>query len=152
MISVLFGFQEPQIQRIVTSVRTAFMTDFVPNNLGFHHITHEDFRKKHTTKTASTLFSSGPDDAIVVLDGTYIYIQKSSDYDFQRRSYSMHKNRSLLKPMVIVGTDGYILDIVRPYKQGCIHHKAFHDGEITQPSLGSKKMIYLLLIEDFVMQ
>ena len=95
MISVLFGLQEPQIQRIVTSVRTAFMTDFVPNNLGFHHITYEDFCKKHTTKTASTLFSSGPDDAIVVLDGTYIYIQKSSDYDFQRRSYSMHKNRSL---------------------------------------------------------
>ena len=124
MISVLFGLQEPQIQRIVTSVRTAFMTDFVPNNLGFHHITHEDFCKKHTTKTASTLFSSGPDDAIVVLDGTYIYIQKSSDYVFQRRSYSMHKNRSLLKSMVIVGTDGYILDIVRPYFADCSNNDA----------------------------
>ena len=139
MISVLFGLQEPQIQCIVTNVRTAFMTDFVPNNLGFHHITHEDFCKKHTTKTASTLFSSGPDDAIVLLDGTYIYIQKSSDNVFQRRSYSMHKNSSLLKPMVIVGTDGYILDIVRPYKQGCIHHKAFHDGKSPSQVLVQRK-------------
>lgn len=115
MISVLIGLQEPQIQRIIYSVRTAFMTDFVPGNLGFEHISREDFCKNHTSQVASSLFSTCPDDAIIVLDGTYIYIQKSSDYDFQRRSYSTHKNRSLLKPMVIVGTDGYILDVIGPY-------------------------------------
>lgn len=115
MISVLIRLQEPQIQRIIYSDRTAFMTDFVPGNLGFEHISREDFCKNHTSQVASSLFSTCPDDAIIGLDGTYIYIQKSSDYDFQRRSYSTHKNRSLLKPMVIVGTDGYILDVIGPY-------------------------------------
>lgn len=38
MISVLIGLQEPQIQRIIYSVRRAFMTDFVPGNLGFELI------------------------------------------------------------------------------------------------------------------
>lgn len=99
MISVLI--QEPRMQRIIYSVRTAFMTDFVPGNLVFKHISREDFCKNHTTQVASSLFSTCPDDAIIVLDGTYIYIQKSSDYDFQRRSYSMHKNRSLLELMDI---------------------------------------------------
>lgn len=91
IISVLIGLQESQIQRIIYSVRTAFMTDFVPGNLGFEHISREDFCKNHTTQVASSLFFPCPDDAIIVLDGTYIYIQKSSDYDFQRRSYSTQR-------------------------------------------------------------
>ena len=63
-----------------------------------------------------TLFSQHKDEtAIIVLDGTYIYIQKSADYAFQRMSFSMHKHRLLLKLMVIVGTDGYILSILGPY-------------------------------------
>lgn len=61
------------------------------------------------------LYFPCPGDANFVFDGTYIYIQMSSDYVFQRRSYSTHKSRSLLKPMVIVGTDGYILDVIGPY-------------------------------------
>lgn len=101
MISVLIGLQEQHFQRIIYSVRTAFMTDFVPENLGFEHISREDFCKNPTTQVASSLFSTCPGDAIIVLDGTYIYIQRSSDYDFQRLSYSTHRNRSLLKPMDI---------------------------------------------------
>lgn len=80
MISVLIGHQEPQIQCIICSVRAAFMTDFDPG-----HISREDFCKNQTTQVASSLFHMY-NDAIIVLVGTYIYIQKSSDYDFERRS------------------------------------------------------------------
>lgn len=52
---------------------------------------------------------------MLVLDGTYVYVQKSSDYEFQRKVYSSHKNRSLVKPMMVVGTDGYILSAIGPY-------------------------------------
>lgn len=54
-ISVLI--QEPQIQRIIYNVWPAFMTDFVPGNLGFEHISRKDFCKNHTTQVASSLFS-----------------------------------------------------------------------------------------------
>ena len=37
------------------------------------------------------------------------------DYLFQRKSYSMHKNRPLVKPMMVVGSDGYILTVFGPY-------------------------------------
>ena len=45
----------------------------------------------------------------------HIYIQKSHKYKFQRRCFSMHKHRPLLKPMVVTSTDGYILSILGPY-------------------------------------
>ena len=53
--------------------------------------------------------------SIAVADGTYIYIEKSGDYSFQRRSYSVHKGRPLVKPMMLVPTDGYILTVLGPY-------------------------------------
>ena len=60
------------------------MQDFVPNVLGFGHITHEEFVRDHTTPTAKTLFSSDNDDAaIIVMDGTYIYIQKAQTTIFK---------------------------------------------------------------------
>ncbi|KAK3085070.1 hypothetical protein FSP39_023793 [Pinctada imbricata] len=52
---------------------------------------------------------------VLVLDGTYIYIQKSLHFQFQRRSYSLHKGRPLVKPMVIVTTSGYFVTVLGPY-------------------------------------
>lgn len=53
--------------------------------------------------------------AIILLDGTYIYIEKGSKYAFQRKSYSMYKGRSLVKPIMVVASDEYIIDILGPY-------------------------------------
>ena len=53
--------------------------------------------------------------AIVVLDGTYIYIQKSDNFHFQRRTYRLHKGRSLVKPMVVVTSTGYFMTVVGSY-------------------------------------
>lgn len=82
---------------------------------GFGHIAHEDFCQQHTTTVAKTLFTNESSQAVIILDGTYVYIQKSSNYRFQRQSYSLHKHRSLVKPMVIVASDGYILSVLGPY-------------------------------------
>ena len=45
----------------------------------------------------------------------HISTLKKVQTSFQRRTYSAYKNRPLLKPMMIVGTDGYILDAIGPY-------------------------------------
>lgn len=68
------------------------MSDYVPHHLGFSHIDHETFVREHNTPLAKTLFTSNEKSAVLVLDGTYIYIQKSSNYKFQRVSYSLHKH------------------------------------------------------------
>ena len=50
--------------------------------MGFDHITRNEI-----------IASGNPNTAILLLDGTYIYIEKSKKYAFQRKSYSMYKGR-----------------------------------------------------------
>ena len=52
---------------------------------------------------------------ITVWDGTYVYIQKSANYQFQKQSYSTHKHRSLVKPILAVTISGYIIEAFGPY-------------------------------------
>ena len=116
VLATLFSMQVHQIQRAVHAARSSLMKSFVPSFLGFQHMSHEQFTKNHTTSTARTLFADNKQETgILVLDGTYIYIQKSSHHYFQKKTYSMHKGRSLVKPMMLVGTDGYILNVLGPY-------------------------------------
>jgi len=115
ILSSLFGIQRRTIGKSIHSARKALMEDFVPNHLGLNHITRDDFIRLHTRDMAKNLFAEGKDVAILVADGTYMYIEKSSNYSFQRRSFSMHKGRPLVKPMMIVSTTGYILDVFGPY-------------------------------------
>lgn len=96
--------------------REAVMQHFVPKCIGFDHISRDDVISKHTSTFARELLACGSNNtAILLIDGTYIYIQKSSKYTFQRKSYSIYKGRPLVKPMMIVTSDGYILDILGPF-------------------------------------
>lgn len=78
-------------------------------------MTRDTVIQKHTRPLAKELFCPSDEKAILVLDGTYIYVQKSTDFAFQRRSFSMQKHRHLVKPMMIVSTTGYIVAAIGPY-------------------------------------
>lgn len=92
------------------------MQHFVPKCIGFDHISRDDVISKHTSTFARELLACGSNNtAILLIDGTYIHIQKSSKYTFERKSYSIYKGRPLVKPMMIVTSDGYILDILGPF-------------------------------------
>src|SRR5256885_14360349 len=85
----------------------------VPRHLGISRMTR-DILRSHMTTEAEELFCDGGK-VTVVLDGTYTYIQKSSNYAFQRSSFSGHKRRPLLKPFMVVAPDGYIIDVFGPF-------------------------------------
>ena len=114
LLSTLFSISRSSVKRAVASVRKTLMNYFVPFHLGLNHITRQDVITTHTRPLAQYLFGDGHT-AILVLDGTYIYIQKSNNFQFQRRSYSMHKERPLVKPMIITTTTGYFVTVVGPY-------------------------------------
>ncbi|XP_021351029.1 uncharacterized protein LOC110454009 isoform X2 [Mizuhopecten yessoensis] len=115
ILSTVFNIGKDSIRRAISSARIALMKDFVPSNLGFQHVSRQDVISKHTRPLAQTLFGGLMEPAILVIDGTYIYIQKSGQFMFQRRSYSMHKHRPLVKPMMFVTTTGYIVSVLGPY-------------------------------------
>nr|XP_022290376.1 LOW QUALITY PROTEIN: uncharacterized protein LOC111102014 [Crassostrea virginica] len=116
MLSTIFNISKSSLRRAIASVRQSLVASFVPQNLGLQHVSREEVIEKHTRPLAQTLFGSlHNSEAILVLDGTYIYIQKSNNFQFQRRSYSFHKGRPLVKVMVVVTTTGYFLTAVGPY-------------------------------------
>ncbi|CAF2052214.1 unnamed protein product [Rotaria magnacalcarata] len=105
------------VSRVINSARQAIVKSFVPDNLGFGHVTREDVIGRHTTTIARELMCGGDstDTAIIIIDGTYLYIQKSRNNEFQRKTFNLYKKRSLLKPMMIVTTTGYIVACIGPF-------------------------------------
>ncbi|KYN45245.1 hypothetical protein ALC56_00324 [Trachymyrmex septentrionalis] len=90
ILSTLFGIQRRTIDKITNSARKTLMEDFVPN-LDLNYFTKENFLRLQTRNMDKALFTEGKDLAILVTNGTYIYREKSSNYSFQRRFFSMHK-------------------------------------------------------------
>lgn len=105
VLASLFHLKDKRtVARIIQNVAQALQKDFVPYHLGLQHIDRATVVKKHQTSIASELMTDGDDQAIIVMDGTYLYVQKSSNNSFQRRSFSMHKYRNLIKPMIVTAT------------------------------------------------
>jgi hypothetical protein len=62
--------------RTIDSARQAILKTFVPNYLRFGHVTRQDVIDRHTTTIARELMCGvSSSTAIVVIDGSYIYIQ-----------------------------------------------------------------------------
>ncbi|CAF4568929.1 unnamed protein product [Rotaria socialis] len=104
------------VSRIINSARQAIVKSFVPDNLGFGHVTREDVIGRHTAAIARELMCGGDstDTTIIIIDGAYLYIQ-SRNNEFQRKTFNLYKKRSLLKPMMIVTTTGYIVACIGPF-------------------------------------
>lgn len=112
-IAIVFGLTRSTMERYMNVVRMAIKIDFVPQHMGFIHLSREDL-KLHGTVTSDILFAA-QNEVVTIWDGTYIYVQKSQNYAFQRKCYSCQKKRPLVKPMISVAPDGYILEIYGPY-------------------------------------
>jgi hypothetical protein len=77
LLMIMFELPDKRVvSRIINSARQALMESFVPYNLGFNHVTRQEIIDNHTTTIARELMcDGGKDTAVVVVDGTYIYIQ-----------------------------------------------------------------------------
>ncbi|CAF2160544.1 unnamed protein product [Rotaria magnacalcarata] len=103
------------ISKIIHQTTNALIKDFAPAYIGFAHISRDSVLKSHQTELASALFTDDNQQVVVVMDGTYLFIQKSMYNELQRRTYSTHKHRHLIKPMIVTTTNGYILSVLGPF-------------------------------------
>lgn len=112
-ICAITGLPLGTVNRYISECRVKLTEKFVPLHVG--HYSREEIRK-NTTEMSKVLNNIQPhDDTIATIwDGTYIYLNKSSHFRFQRVSYSGHKKKNYLKPMVAVTTNGKIVDIFGP--------------------------------------
>lgn len=76
-------------------IRKALLRSFCLQHISFS-VPRDDLISHQSFIAKSLHGSSGPY-IILVWDGTYIFIQKSSNFSFQRNTYSGHKHRNLIK-------------------------------------------------------
>ncbi|XP_058806543.1 uncharacterized protein LOC131672967 [Phymastichus coffea] len=110
----------------IATVRQSLSARFCHGNIGFDAMTREEFIERHVTPFANQLYNHTPQypRAIVYIDCTYLDIEKSSCFQVLRQSFCVHKHKHLVKPSVIVGPDGYILDIQGPYFSNALNNDA----------------------------
>lgn len=114
-LGTLFNVGASKVQYLIAETMSIIETHFVPRHLGFGHLNRE-LLLKHKDSFAQALYCQDkPNNLVVIFDSTYIYIQKSQNYMFQRKTYSDQKKRNFLKPMMVVTADGYILDVFGLY-------------------------------------
>lgn len=110
--AAIFQITRIDVTKYLTQVRSALSEEFVIQNIGVSHLTRENLQN-HTTVTAKRLFldDDNDDKIILIADVSYTFCNKSSNNDFQPRSYSEQKKAHLMKFFVICATDGYIVNI-----------------------------------------
>lgn len=114
-LASLFQISKAKVVRLLKVAREALTTEFVPLHLGINNLTRDDIISRNLA-IPEGLFGEGESrKPIIIVDGTYVYLQKSSNYSFQKKTYSLHKYRNLVKPFLMVATDGHIIDIFGPY-------------------------------------
>lgn len=114
-LSALFQIPRRTFETLMNVARESLISEFVTQHLGMGHISREQVCQKNSILAEGLFGSTDRPTAIVIADGTYVYTQKSSNYLFQKNTYSLHKYRNLVKPFLVVCCDGYILDVFGPY-------------------------------------
>ena len=94
--------------------------------------------EKETSSIAKKLFLLS-DKLALIFDGTYVQHEKSSNNEYQRRSYSRRKKKPLCKPFTIVTTNGYIVETLGPFSGN--QNDATIMREILEDPDGLKKLM-----------
>lgn len=106
--------REQLVSDYSSSVIESFKKDIFPTQFGLSSVCREDLINNHTTEIAKILYDAH-DKLILICDGTYARHQKSTNYKYQRKSFSSQKKVPLCKPFTICTTDGYVVDMPGPY-------------------------------------
>lgn len=110
-----FSTTQKVVSKTIDAVSLALEENFVPKHLGYYHITREEALEKHSIQVTSKVLGQPEERLCVIADGTYNFIEKPGDFELQRKTFSIHKQRNLLKPLYIVLPTGYILEAAGPY-------------------------------------
>ena len=92
------------VSEIIHQVNNALIKNFAPVHIGFGHIGRHSLLEYHQTLFANALFADDNQYVVVVMDGTYLCLQKSMHNELRCRTYSIHKNYHLIKPTIVTTT------------------------------------------------
>lgn len=110
----IFLIGKGTVSTYIKKVRDCLSENYVPLHLGINHITRAGISARNLL-IPQGLFGTEENNPIIIVDGTYIYIQKSTNYLYQKKTWSLHKHQNLVKPLLMVACDGHIIEAFGPY-------------------------------------
>lgn len=113
-IAKLMGVTVTSVYRRLKKVRESFEKDFVPKHINYLR-NHDDLANHNTTMCRILHCNNNRNIAVIICDGTYIYTHKSTNFEFQKLSYTDQKKRNFVKIMMVVAPDGMIINALGPY-------------------------------------
>jgi len=117
-LKVIFSHSSRQaVSMACDKVRQSLKIRFVREKVGVNSITRQNYIQNHVPEFANTLYNPDPNQekAISYIDGTYLEVEKSSNFQGLRQTFNVHKGYHLLKPILVVAPDGFILTVLGPY-------------------------------------
>lgn len=112
-IGAIIGTSQPTVSRLIIKCRNSLNENFVPLFVG--NVSREQIQSN--TSAISKILNGvkdGEGTVITIWDGTYLFLHKSINFRFQRVTYSGHKKRNYVKPMIACTTTGLIVDVFGP--------------------------------------
>ncbi|KYN04658.1 hypothetical protein ALC62_04469 [Cyphomyrmex costatus] len=98
--SILQLENEQSVSDYSASIIKSFENDILPFYFGLHVLNRDDLIQNHTTEITKKLFDVR-DNLFLICDGTYARHQKSTNNEYQRKSFSGQKKVPLCKPFTI---------------------------------------------------
>lgn len=97
------------ITRVAVGQRLKLVRDAMESDFVYQNVNYQLSRKEiidHTTILSQMLFCPGDTiRPIMIIDGTYVYIQKSKNFQVQKQSYSGQKKRNFVRVMNLCSFD-----------------------------------------------
>ncbi|XP_058791020.1 uncharacterized protein LOC131664147 [Phymastichus coffea] len=116
VISSVLGLERPQqVSDFSASVLESFEKYVLPSRFGIKAANRQYLIENHTAPVAKLLHDLNDSQLGLVCDGTYLRHEKSTNNEYQRKSYSGQKKAPLCKPFTICTTNGCIVDMLCPY-------------------------------------
>lgn len=112
-----FNVTSVTVQRLISQIRAVLKRDLVPNYVNYVR-TREELIRHNTTMSNGLFAADNEGEVMLVCDGTYIFIDKSRNYVYQKKTYTDHKNRNYLKVMNVTACDGTIVYSIGPFPAG----------------------------------
>lgn len=109
-----FHVTRSTVDRQLVKVRQSMKKDFVfqfVNNVR----SRDELIGLNTVMGQKLFCDSNPGRVALICDGTYIYTNKSRNYEFQKNTYNDQKKRNFIKIMMCVSCNGEIIFALGPY-------------------------------------
>lgn len=112
-IAPLLNISEFTVSVWIRKVRSLIHKAIVPRFL--YNRSREELLR-NTTQLSRQLYEANNETVVLTIDATYVFTIKSSNYSYQKKSFSVQFGRNLIKFMLFVSTNGFIAAVYGPFE------------------------------------